>query len=198
MNARQNKVEHRKKVKHYDLDSEAHFLTFSCYHRLPLLGKDRTRRWLIEALADARTKHNFHLWGWVIMPEHVHLLIWSRVAGTRTKDILADIKRPVGQKAIAWLEEHRPEFLERLTVRNRKRTYRHFWQVGPGQDHNVYTPEVAHRILEYIHFNPVRRGLVLRPEDWLWSSARDWAGRDDVLIRVDRTLPMVLEIPHEM
>lgn len=196
MDAPRDTIVHRRKVRHFDEDGDAHFLTFSCYQRLPLLGKDRTRRWFVEALSEARTKHRFDLWAWVIVPEHIHLLLWPR-PGTATKSILADIKRPVGQRAIGWLKERNSTFLKRLTVRNRNRTYHRFWQAGPGQDRNVYTPEVAHLILEYIHENPVRRGLVERAEDWLWSSAYDWAGAEDVVLRVDRTLPRVVEIPSE-
>ncbi len=114
----------RKQVRHFDEPGHAHFLTFSCYRRLPLLSKDRSRRWLIDAIQAARLKHQFDLWGWVIMPEHVHLLLWPKHPGYRTHLILADIKRPVGQEAIRWLEANHPEFLARLTVHNRNRTYR--------------------------------------------------------------------------
>jgi hypothetical protein len=58
----------------------------------------------------------------------------------------------------------------------------------------VNDPETAHRVIEYIHSNPVRRGLVMRPEDWYWSSARDWSGETDIPIKVDRTLPGILEV----
>jgi putative transposase len=184
----------RKTVRHYDPPGDAHFLTFSCFQRLPLLSKDRTQQWFIESLENARTKHYFQLWAWVVMPEHVHLLIYPG-AGSAIKSILADIKRPVGQRAIAFLLERKSSFLDRLTVRNKNRMYRRFWQVGPGQDHNVYEPDTAHRLVEYIHNNPVRRGLVSRSEDWYWCSARDWLGETDVPIKVDRTLPVKLKIP---
>jgi putative transposase len=183
----------RKSVRHYDLPGDAHFLTFSCYHRLPLLGKDRTRKWLIDALTNARMRHGFHLWAWVIMPEHVHLLLHPCQSEYRTAAILSSIKRPVGEKAIAYLVDRKSSFLERLTVRNRNRTYHRFWQAGPGRDHNVDDPHTAHRVVEYIHINPVRRGLVSRPEDWYWSSARDWSGELELPIGVDRTLPAILE-----
>jgi len=183
-----------KRVRHFDEVGHAHFLTFSTYRRMPLLGKDRTRAWFVDALEAARLKHALDLWAWVIMPEHVHLLIWPRRLDYDTGGIQADIKRPVGQLAIEWLEANSPAFLEHLTVRNRNRTYRRFWQAGPGQDHNVYDPATAHRIVEYIHSNPVRRGLVHRPEDWHWSSAADWAGRAGVLLRIDRTMPAVVQV----
>lgn len=186
--------EHRqKRVRHFDEPSHAHFLTFSCYRRLPLLSRDRSRHWFIEALQSARQKHGFDLWGWVIMPGHVHLLLWP-AAGYRIHKILADIKRPVGQQAIDWLKANDADFLERLTVRNRNRTYHRFWQAGPGQDRNIYDPVAVHQVLEYVHNNAVKRGLVRLPEQWQWSSARDWGGKKDVFLKVDRTVPSVTEI----
>src|SRR5262245_26889809 len=104
-------LSHRKTLRHYDLPWHAHFLTFSCFHRFPLLGKDRTRLWLVDALGNARDSHCFDLWGWVIMPEHVHLLIWPREPGYQTAGILASIKKPVGYRAIQYLDEHAPAFL---------------------------------------------------------------------------------------
>src|SRR4051812_33170679 len=110
---------HRKQVKHVD-NGEPHFLTFSCYGRLPLLSKDRTRQWFLESLKEARQSHKFHLWAWVIMPEHIHLLIWPlpvlvtsdpAVDQCNTSEILADIKRPVGRKAIRYLSDAAPNFL---------------------------------------------------------------------------------------
>jgi putative transposase len=189
---------HRKTIRHFDLPGDAHFLTFSCYRRLALLSKDRTRNWFVEALDDARASCKFHLWAWVIMTEHVHLLIHPLTADYRIAAILSAIKRPIGTRAIAHLARRRSPFLERLTVRTRTRTYRRFWQAGPGHDHNVYDTTTAHRIVGYIHGNPVRRGrLAAHPEDWYWSSVRDWAGADDLPIRVDRTLPPLLEIPRD-
>jgi len=190
---RKNSAKEQKSVRHFDEPGHAHFLTFSSYQRMPLMSKDRTRTWFVEALRAARQKHAFDLWAWVVMPEHVHLLIWPRRSEYRIETILADLKRPVGQQAVAWLKENSPEFLDKLTVRNRKRTYRRFWQAGPGQDRNVVEPVVVHKIIDYIHNNPVRRGLVQRPEDWPWSSAGDWAGVEDVVVKVDRTVPRIQE-----
>jgi len=169
----------RKRLKHYDVAGHAHLLTFSCYRRLPLLNNDRTRVWFIEALAVARVQEDFDLWAWVIMPEHVHVLLRPR--------------QPVGTRAIAHLEQHAPAFLSQLTVVNRQRTYRRFWQPGGGWDQNLWEAKAVHLALDYIHANPVRRGFVETPEQWRWSSAADWAGAADILIRVDRTLPTLHE-----
>lgn len=53
----------------------AHFLTFSCFKRLPLLNHDRSRRWVVAALESTRATHHLALWAYVIMPEHVHILL---------------------------------------------------------------------------------------------------------------------------
>src|SRR5688500_19034631 len=69
-----------RKVRHsFNLPGHAHELTFSCYQRLPLLSRDRTRQWFIEALESARKIHRFQLWAYVIMPEHAHVLIFPPI-----------------------------------------------------------------------------------------------------------------------
>ena len=68
----------RKKCHRYDRPGDAHELTFSCYKRLPLLSRDRTRKWFIEAIEESRKILSFDLWAYVIMPEHAHVLIRPR------------------------------------------------------------------------------------------------------------------------
>src|SRR4051794_41127540 len=107
------------------------------------------------------------------MPEHAHVLISPHSPTSGISRILWRIKRPVGRKAIAYLERTAPSWLERLTVRSADGAIeRRFWQAGGGYDRNIVEPETAMRVIAYLHFNPVRRGLVERPEDWEWSSAR--------------------------
>lgn len=193
MSSRSSNHPHRKRFRRCNDPGQAHFLTFSCYRRLPLLTKDRSRQWVVEAIGKARVKHEFDLWAWVIMPEHVHLLVYPRQPVYKMEKFEWSIKQPVGVKAIRWLRENSPKYLERLTIRNSTRTYRRFWQAGPGFDENVTEPDDLKDIIDYIHNNPVKRGLVNRPEDWTWSSARDWLGLHDSPLRVDRTLPMTYE-----
>ena len=102
---------YRKSVTHYDEPGHAHFLTFSCYDRLPLLSKDRTRLWFLQALAEARAGHNFDLWAWVVMPEHVHLLIYPKLPDYHIEKILASVKAPVGARAIRYLKHRQSPFL---------------------------------------------------------------------------------------
>ncbi len=91
----------RKRCRRYEDPGHSHELTFSCYRRLPLLSRDRTREWLVEAIAEARDRERFDLWAYVIIPEHVHLLIRPRESGYKISRIFWRIKQPVGRWAIA-------------------------------------------------------------------------------------------------
>jgi putative transposase len=177
---------HRERVRSYNIPGHAHELTFSCFHRLPLLSRDRTRQWFLDALGKAREKLNLLLWAYVVMPEHVHLLLYPNEPNYEMRLIRTALKVPVTRPALAWLRENAPEFLDRLRDEqpNGKVSYR-FWQRGGGYDRNVTDPLALRNMIDYIHMNPVRRGLVARPTDWPWSSARFYAGENDVLLPMD-------------
>ncbi|MEK6258767.1 MAG: hypothetical protein AABP62_09105 [Planctomycetota bacterium] len=177
---------HRKRKVVYNDPGHAHFLTFSCQQRLPLLSKDRPRQWVVHALQDAREKLDFLIWGYVVMPEHVHLLICPRRREYKMGHIEAAIKRPVSARAKQFLiETEATDWLRRLTVREGDEAAFRFWLPGGGYDENIWNERPIPEILDYIHMNPVRRGLVEHPIDWAWSSARFWAG--------DRGVPLLMD-----
>ena len=68
----------RKTCRRYNIPGDAHALTSSCFRRQPFLGRERSRKWLIEALAAEKVEHAFDVWAYVIMPEHAHLRIFPR------------------------------------------------------------------------------------------------------------------------
>jgi putative transposase len=173
---------HRKRCKSYNEPGHAHELTFSCFRRLPLLSRDRTRHWFLEGLDKARRSQNLFVWAYVLMPEHVHVLVWPREPDYEVRLIRTALKVPVQRKALAYLRLHAPEFLPRLRDEqpNGEVHYR-FWQRGGGYDRNVTDPETVRSMIEYIHNNPVRRGLVRQATDWPWSSARFYAGQEAIL-----------------
>ena len=162
--------------RNFNLPGNAHELTFSCYQRLPFLRAERTCRWLLESIDVARRTLAFSVWAYVLMPEHVHLLIWRGRSRYEIARIRQAIKEPVGRQAIAYLEEHSPEWLARVTRKRGRKIERLFWQSGGGYDRNIDSPGVLLSSIQYLHLNPVRRGLVERCEDWHWSSAAHYAG----------------------
>jgi putative transposase len=178
---------HRKICKRYNVAGHAHALTFSCFRRQTFLSKDRSRQWLAEAVQRAREMHSLHVWAYVIMPEHAHLLIWPTRAEYDISAILNSIKQSVVQKVLLFVRRNAPLFLARMEDRqpNGKVHYR-FWQRGGGYDRNVVEPTEVYRQIDYFHENPVRRGLCARPVDWHWSSAAEYAGLGAGPIRIDR------------
>jgi putative transposase len=154
----------------------SHELTFSCYQRYPFLKAERTCRWLADAIEDARQHWSFDLWAYVFMPEHVHLIVHPRESKYDIAQIRKAIKAPVGSKAVKYIKECSPDWLPRITRRRGDKTERLFWQSGGGYDRNVIEPRTLLSAIDYIHMNPVRRELVERPVDWVWSSAAWYLG----------------------
>lgn len=153
------------------------------------------RRWFVKAVDLARERHAFHIWAYVIMPEHAHLLIWPTRPQYNISKILATIKLSVTRKALNHVIQNAPQFLRRMEDRqpNGDVHYR-FWQRGGGYDRNSFEPMTIWRQIEYIHANPVRRQLCARPDDWYWSSAGDYAGLQKGPIPIDRdSLPRTRE-----
>jgi putative transposase len=184
----------RKTCKRHNDPGDAHALTFSCFRRQAFLSKDGSRQWLIEAIDRARGKLPFHVWTYVIMPEHAHLLVWPTAVEYDVSDVLNSIKQSVAKRALIYVRRHVPAFLPRMEdfQPNGARHYR-FWQRGGGYDRNVFEPAAVLAQIDYIHNNPVRRGLCTKPEDWPWSGAADYAGARAGPLRLDReSLPVIV------
>ena len=179
----------RKRRRAWNEPGHAHELTFSCYRRLPLLSKDRSRHWFIEALGRARQRRQFELWAYVIMPEHVHVLLYPKASQYDMAAILKSIKQPVARRAIRYLRQNAQDFLDQLRVTRAGRGEWRFWQEGGGYDRNIFEENVAWTCVDYMHHNPVRRGLVEHPLDWPWSSARWYAELANVKLEMDDCPP---------
>ncbi len=163
---------HRKRIKHFEEERHVHELTFSCLARQPLLANDLWRGWFCEILESACDRHEFLLLAYVLMPEHIHLLVCPGGSSSRIPNFLGDLKRLFSRRVKRSLTVARDPLLDRLTVRQRPgvTTFR-FWQEGPGYDRNLMSPKAIVAAMQYIHANPVRRGLCQRAVDWNWSSA---------------------------
>ena len=176
---------YRKQLQHFDDPFDAHELTFSCFQRRPFLMKDRSREWMIEALELGREKHHFHIWAYVIMPEHVHVLVWPQKEKYSVAQFLQTVKQSVSRKALRYVRTHAPDSLDLFRSTDKSRPF-HFWQDGGGYDRNIISDDATSRSVDYIHNNPVTRGLVVDSLDWDWSSARAWNGVNDVPLKIDK------------
>jgi putative transposase len=161
----------RRHRRNFNIPGDAHALTYCCYHGYQFLRAERTCVWLKEAIDEARLEFDFALWAYVFMPEHVHLIVWPRLPVYDIADIRQALKEPVGREALGYLSQHAPHWLPRLTRQRGQKTERLFWQSGGGYDRNIKSAKALVSRIEYIHLNPVRRGLVTKAVDWKWSSA---------------------------
>jgi putative transposase len=164
---------HRKLVKHFHEPGHLHAFTFSCYQRRPLLTNDRWRCYLSESIDAACEQFNFQLIAFVFMPEHVHLLTLPLDPEPAINCFLAAMKRHGAANVKRDLESTGSRLLKDLTIQEGPGKYAfRFWQEGPGYDRNLFTDKTILKTIDYIHANPVRRGLCPRAIDWPWSSAR--------------------------
>jgi putative transposase len=139
--------------------------------------------------------HGFRLVAFVYMPEHVHLLAYPTGPNPRLDLLLKAIKRPFSTRVKQELVASQSPLLNTLTVRERPGVHRfRFWQEGGGYDRNLRTPSAILAAIEYIHRNPVRRGLCERAIEWRWSSARRYVHPED---RLDPHLPGMHWLPPE-
>src|SRR6476646_2063325 len=132
---------------------QSHFVTFCCYHRRRLLTTDESCRIFESALERVRRSYRLYVYGYVVMPEHVHLLLSESPQDTLA-DALKSLKQGVSRRLIGHAE--------------------HFWQKR-YYDFNIRNyPQFVEK-LRYIHRNLVKLGLCGRPEGWEWSSCRHYA-----------------------
>ena len=180
---------HRKRMA---IPGHARYLTFSCFHNQRFLSRDRTRRWLLERLDELHQEGSFDLWAYVIMPEHCHLLIRPNDPGL-VSSLLCRLKKSVANRAVAWVRQNHPLSLSAmLDVQPNGRKCFRFWQRNGGYDRNLFSPAEVREKIDCIHANPVRRGLVCRPQDWPWSSYLAWSTGQDLPIGIDRhTVPLL-------
>ena len=130
-----------------------HFITFSCYHRLPLLARSGGYSVFETELEAMRVQYQFVVAGYVLMPEHVHLLM-----NEPPSILVAQFLKAVKQ----------------ITSRKLRGQHEKFWQERYF-DRNVHGEAARSEVIRYIHRNPVKRGLVASPSDYPWSSFNHYA-----------------------
>ncbi|HXZ19487.1 MAG TPA: transposase [Candidatus Acidoferrales bacterium] len=161
---------------------DLHFITCSCYRRLPLFRSVRARNIFVRILGEVRERYGFAVVGYVIMPEHVHLLIGEPRVGTPSL-VMQVLKQRVSRELRRRKRRTLPGQLA-LPFAKAERSLPQFWQ-RRFHDFNVWSAKKRAEKLEYMHRNPVARGLVARPNDWAWSSAAAYAGRKSQLLPID-------------
>jgi putative transposase len=141
-------------LKRFHQSGQSHFVTFCCYHRRPLFATAAAKLIFEAALERVRRRFGLYVYGYVIMPEHVHLLL-SEPQRETLADALKSLKQGVSRRLLGDDADH-------------------FWQKR-YYDFNIRNQPQFVEKLRYIHRNPVKRGLCGRAEDWQWSSFLHYA-----------------------
>ena len=159
------------KLKHYDNTGTARFVTFSCYKKRPLLIDERAKEILISEIQKAREKYCFKIIGYVIMPNHVHLVLIPPY-GMKLGTVIGEIKSRMARVYFAEKSE--------MVLTNRI-----FWQKR-CYDHNCRSPKAVVEKIEYCHKNPIRAALAKDQGEYRWSSYDWYRGERNVPLEIDR------------
>ena len=160
-------------------DSYAHFVTTRTYENSPYFRNVEFSHILLEEIRFYSEEYDFDILGYVIMPDHVHLLLWwdkEKKPELNVSKVMQGIKAGSARRIIDLMKHKgseqvlRPTQIEYDGSKSHKRNLRyHIWQPG-FYDFNVHNEEKLLEKLNYMHNNPVKAGLVQSPSDYRWSS----------------------------
>lgn len=145
------------------------------------------RHIIVDALSYCQSHKGLIIYAWVLMSNHLHMIVDTN-DDNMVGDVLRDFKKFTNKKILKVLEQDEHEsrrewLLDRFWFAGandkRIKNYR-FWQEGNHVE-ELYTMEFLMQKLNYIHQNPVRAEIVARPEDYLYSSALNYAGEKGLL-----------------
>jgi|SRR5450755_3402421 putative transposase len=159
----------RRNLKRFYGSGDLHFITCSCYRRQPLLGTPARRDLFLTVLEQVRRRYEFVVVGYVVMPEHIHLLL-SEPQKKNPSTVMQALKMGFARRVLARVRRGRNPAQGRLF----EHAPQHIWQKR-FYDFNVWSEHKRGEKLRYIHRNPVSRGLVESPELWRWSSFRAYS-----------------------
>ncbi|MBR3389730.1 MAG: transposase [Prevotella sp.] len=161
---------------------ELYFITSTVIDWMDIFTRPKYKHIIIDSLVYCKQEKGLEIYGWVLMTNHLHLIVATN-GEYRVPDILRDFKKFTAKRILAELEtdlmESRRDWLLRrfkYAAANDKKTKNgKIWQEG-NHIEQIYTKDFFEQKLNYIHMNPVRAEFVSRPEDFLYSSAIDYAG----------------------
>ena len=171
----------------FQIEGHIYYVTTVVYNRLPIFVRPSFITPLLDSLNFYRYKQQFRLLGYVIMPDHLHLIVWPYGVPT-ISIIMRDFKEFTAKRLIRQAEvEERRDWLAafRLAGDETHRAQHKVWQ-DSFWDENIFTAHFLRQKLNYLHRNPVRAGLVENPADYAYSSFQNYEFGRDWLVEVDR------------
>lgn len=161
-------------------DDSPHFLTCTVLNWLPLFTRPETVDILLEAFVHRQRQSGWKLYGYVILENHMHCIVQCG----RLQEELMRFKSYTARRLLDCLEERRaerlPDQLAWFKKRHKSDREHQLWEEG-SHPQLMENEQVLRQKLEYIHYNPVKRGYVDLPEHWRYSSARNYAGQEGLI-----------------
>lgn len=153
----------------------AFYFTAVAHKRLPIFRTDKLKQVVCDAFDEVRRRHKILILAYVIMPDHVHLLVYG---DRRMEDVLRLLNGVSARRVIQYLKDNGfDNSLFKLRGETRERNHKHsVWQ-HHSDSLEIFCEGTFRQKVEYINMNPVRAGLVDDPMEYEFSSARLWAGR---------------------
>jgi REP element-mobilizing transposase RayT len=173
-------------TKRYRIEGSIFYITSNIYHRIKISTRPSFIIPIIDSLNYYRYQYNCKLIGYVIMPDHIHLLIWPKVAKVIT-DFMRDFKRFTSGRITRQAKvEGKTDWVQRFEEAGSEteRAEYKVWQ-DSFWEQTIYTEEFLRQKLDYMHLNPARAGLVTSAEEYPYSSYRNYYLNDNQLIEVD-------------
>ena len=172
---------------------ELHYLTFQIVKWVDIFTRKTYRDIILESLKYCQQHKSLEIYAYVIMSNHIHLL--ARSGQGKLSDTVCEFKSYTARSilsAIATESESRKDWMLNLfefSAKQHKRNEQ--YQIWTHENHAelIYSNKFIDQKTNYIHDNPVRAGIVEKPEDYLYSSARNYAGLSNYL---DVIVPMQL------
>jgi REP-associated tyrosine transposase len=147
-----------------------HYVTTVTFNRVPVFRSDHACELFVASLAETRQHCAFKLIGYMIMPDHVHLIL--NPVGRSISDVIGRLKSSSARKILDWLREDRHEVSLRKLALNvpQKKSHTHAVWLKGFSSIDLWSPRFILQKLSYIHLNPIRAQLCSHPAEWKWSS----------------------------
>ena len=171
------------KLRHYDHDGRARFVTFCTHQDAPILTNTPFRSAVVESILSVCRDGRLRLLGYVVMPEHVHLVVVPPEDG-ELGPAIGEMKRQSALLIHDLLQRQASPLLSRLSVVRNGVPKFALWK-RRCFDHNCRSEREVWEKVNYCHNNPVKRGLVKQAEGWKWSSYQYYADSPDTLLEID-------------
>lgn len=168
----------------------AYFVSFATVNWIDVFTRDIYFSIMIESLEHCRKNKGMEIYGYCIMPSHVHLIFRSSLGDP--SGLMRDLKGFTSRKLLKTIEDNPQEsrrewmlgMFERAGNKNSNVKEKQFWQQN-NQPIEIWSLKVFEQKLEYIHNNPVESGFVTDPIDWKYSSARNYGNNDQTVLEID-------------